>query len=418
VVKTLHPLGRLASRIEFAADSRICLEPMVGADGNRASSAIDGEDGAGRMAVRDVEAAVGNALSGPLDFPPFAQAIVPGDHLAIAVDEAVPAVVHVVRGAIRAALEAGVEESAISVLSNSSDLHESLSAELKGAPADSIRLVLHDRNDESQLCPVGQMQAGDWLRINRAIFEADVVLPIGCAHVSITPGGSAFDSLFPRFSDAAAIAGFRKPARRSSVNARSQADEAGWLLGVPLAMQVVPAGDGQICDVVAGAPPAVRDHSRTLCRARWSYHVARRASLVIATVTGDSIEQRWENVARALAASDGVVTAGGAVAVCTDLDALPGPALARLAGDWDWAKAKRRAAKEESIDGWIVRQLANALERGPVYLLSQLEGDAVEEMGLAPVADLDELNRLVGRHESCIVLDDAQHILATVAGDS
>jgi hypothetical protein len=52
-----------------------------------------------------------------------------------------------------------------------------------------------------------------------------------------------------------------------------------------------------------------------------------------------------------------------------------------------------------------------------VYLLSQLDADTVEEMGMAPVADVDELARLASRHESCIVLDDAQHAVATVDGE-
>ena len=42
----------------------------------------------------------------------------------------------------------------------------------------------------------------------------------------------------------------------------------------------------------------------------------------------------------------------------------------------------------------------------------------MEDMGLAPIADIDELARLAGRHESCIVLDDSQHVVATVAGES
>jgi hypothetical protein len=52
-----------------------------------------------------------------------------------------------------------------------------------------------------------------------------------------------------------------------------------------------------------------------------------------------------------------------------------------------------------------------------VYFLSQLADETVEEMGLAPVSDIAELARLASRHESCLVLDDSQHAVATVAGE-
>jgi hypothetical protein len=54
------------------------------------------------------------------------------------------------------------------------------------------------------------------------------------------------------------------------------------------------------------------------------------------------------------------------------------------------------------------------LNRGPVYFLSQLDDETVEDLGLAPVADVEELVRLASRHESCIVLDDSQYSLVTV----
>ena len=100
-----------------------------------------------------------------------------------------------------------------------------------------------------------------------------------------------------------------------------------------------------------------------------------------------------------------------------ELDEPPGQSLGRLIGSSDLAAARRRISHEHSDDSWPAWQLARALQRGPVYFLSQLDADTVEEMGLAPVADVDELVRLASRHESCIVLDDAQHAVATVDGE-
>ena len=55
-----------------------------------------------------------------------------------------------------------------------------------------------------------------------------------------------------------------------------------------------------------------------------------------------------------------------------------------------------------------------ALQRGPVYFLSQLDAETVEDMGLAPMADVAELTRLASRHDSVIVLPDSQHAVVTV----
>jgi hypothetical protein len=46
-----------------------------------------------------------------------------------------------------------------------------------------------------------------------------------------------------------------------------------------------------------------------------------------------------------------------------------------------------------------------------------LDPETVEDMGMAPVAGIEELLRLTRRHESYIVLDDAQHALASVIGE-
>ena len=52
-----------------------------------------------------------------------------------------------------------------------------------------------------------------------------------------------------------------------------------------------------------------------------------------------------------------------------------------------------------------------------MYFLSQLDAELVEDMGMAPVADVEELTRLARRHESYIVLNDAQHAVVTVVGE-
>jgi len=78
---------------------------------------------------------------------------------------------------------------------------------------------------------------------------------------------------------------------------------------------------------------------------------------------------------------------------------------------------ERKARHDHAPDSWSAWQLARALQRGPVYLLSRLDDETVEDMGLAPVSEVEDLVRLASRHESCIVLDESQHSLVTVKED-
>jgi hypothetical protein len=46
-----------------------------------------------------------------------------------------------------------------------------------------------------------------------------------------------------------------------------------------------------------------------------------------------------------------------------------------------------------------------------------LDPETVENLGLAPVASIQELARLASRHESVAVIEDAQHAMPTVDGE-
>jgi hypothetical protein len=146
----------------------------------------------------DLADAAYQALNAPLNYPPLAAGVVPGDHLAIAVDETVPQLVSILSGVIDAAEEAGIERHAISVILGDDRLLASLREELGNGEA-GPQFVIHDPDDEQDLCLVARTESDEQLYVNRAIFEADIVLPIGCARLARAAGnGGVYDSLFPR----------------------------------------------------------------------------------------------------------------------------------------------------------------------------------------------------------------------------
>jgi nickel-dependent lactate racemase len=419
VVKALHPLSAISPRIELSPNCR--AELAHEANGIVEAGAAHREPTSVAPLV-DAAAATFRGLHEPLNFPPLSQGVVPGDRLAIAVDETAPSLAGIVRGAIDAAIVAEIEPDAISVVATDAAALDAVRSELKHGASEGIQFVVHDPGDEANLCFAGTIVKGERLRVNRTIFEADIVLPIGCARLPENGDGGIFKSLYPRFSDAETVGRFQMPAHletaKGQAAARRRIEEAGWVLGVPMVVEVVPGGEGSVAEVVVGEARAVADYCDRICRERWSFSAARRVSLVIATVTGSAAEQNWGNIGRALAAAERLVEEGGAIAICSDLVAAPGPTLGHLIGNADWESYERGARNGKEVDSWAAWQLVRALQRGPVYFLSQLKEDLVEEMGLAPITDFDQLARLASRHESCIVLDDAQYAVATVADES
>jgi nickel-dependent lactate racemase len=366
----------------------------------------------------DPSAATLRALAEPLGHPPLSVSIVPGDRVAIAVDETVPQAGEVVHGVVEALRGAGIVDDAISIVTRDAETSRLCRDAVSDRREAALQFVVHDPDDQHDLCLVGMTKRHGPLVVNRAIFDADVILPVGCARLD---GHGVFESLFPRFSDAQTIARFRTPSRLESTASLQErireTNEAGWLIGVPMVVEVVPAADDTVDRVLAGEPAAVAEQALQLCRQQWAFRYPQRASLVIATVTGGAPSQTWNNVGRALATAERLVAEGGAVAICSNLDQPPGESLGRLIRSTDLAGTERRLLRDHGHDSWPAWQLARALQRGPVYFLSQLDAETVEDLGMAPMADVGELFRLASRHDSVLVVPDSQHAVATVAGE-
>ena len=182
-------------------------------------------------------------------------------------------------------------------------------------------------------------------------------------------------------------------------------------------MQVVPGPEGTVAAVVAGDPLAVAEHTQQLCEQLWSFSVPRRGSRDCKH-NRRTIGTNLGKYRPGLAAIEPLVEEEGAVAICSDLDAGPGHSIGQLINNPDIDRVALAVRNDHSPDSWPAWQLARAMQRGPVYFLSQLESDDVEDMGLAPVENLEELERLAVGRESCIVVDDSQYAVVTVESGS
>lgn len=364
--------------------------------------------------------AVRQALAEPLDFPPLARAVVPGDKVAIALDPALPQPAELVSQAVRMLLASGVLASDITLVvspagkdGRARDELSLLAEEVRA----SITTETHDPKQRGSLSYLGATSDGKPVYLNRAIYDADFVISIGLLRPEAALGYYGVNStVFPTFADATEIARHhtshaKTPRARGKM--RKRADEVGWMLGARFTLQVVPGEKEQILHVLAGESAAVHEAGSRLYEDAWGCHPPRRADLVVATIEGDASEQTWENVARALATASAAVNEDGSVAICSDLDERLGPALERIVGCEDLDEALRDIDRSPSADWAAGIELVQALSRGKVYLISRLEDERVEELGISPLGP-GQLTRLAARYDSCLVLENAHRAAATM----
>ena len=124
-------------------------------------------------------------------------------------------------------------------------------------------------------------------------------------------------------------------------------------------------------------------------------------------------QQNWENFGRALFAASQVCAEQGTIVLCTELRCQPGPALKRLAGHDEALEMLQQIQRDRSADAVSASILLETCERQHVYLLSQLEEQVVEDLGLGYVSDPNDINRLSRKCRSCILLDNAHRAAAT-----
>ncbi len=230
--------------------------------------------------LADAAAATAAALAEPLDYPPLGQSTTPVDRVVLALDRGVPEVAAVTAAVVRALADAGVDPDGISVLQDQADRDAGADDPCRLIPAAlrrRITLLTHDPANRRELAYLAADEAGEAILINRALHEADVVLPIGCLRDDQSAGYFGIHgAVYPAFSDAKTLQRFRgfgslngRGGRRRELVA--DVDHVAWLLGINFTIQIVPAAGGQVMHVLAGQSDSVRRRGRELYHAAWDW---------------------------------------------------------------------------------------------------------------------------------------------------
>jgi lactate racemase len=369
--------------------------------------------------VSDIGAAAIAALESPIDYPKLSQWAMPGDRVVVALDRGVPRMAEITAAVVDALIRAGVEPDGITILQSPADRDAGVGDPrrlIESRLRERVARLIHDPADRKELAYLAADKAGEAILINRALHEADVVVPIGCLRGEQSAGYFGIHgAVYPTYSDTKTLQRFRsfgslngQGTRRRELTA--DVEHVAWLLGITFTVQIVPAGGEHVLHVLAGESEAVRRRAEVLHHAAWDSPVERQADLVVAAIEGGPGQQTWENLGRALQTAGNFLEEGGAIAVCCGLAAMPGPAMQHLVGESSREAALRHVGKERPVDALAAAQLVHALDRGKVYLLSQLEASVVEDLDMVPINNAEELVRLVHQHPSCILLSNASSV--------
>ncbi len=374
----------------------------------------------------DVCSAAREVLRDPSDFPPLCRIVVPGDRVAIVLDEGLQQASSIVAAVVLELLDANIDPDAITVLRSETDARLSRANPTRDLPMgirDQVQVVMHDPYDREKLALLGVSSDDEPIYLTREIVDADVVLPICVVKPTDSLGNlGIYGTLFPNFADDATKQRFNTPRSVLSDSElsrrRQEAKEASWLLGVRLCLQVIPGVGEEILAVLAGDADVVDQLASQQCEQLWHFHVNERASLVVATMTGGRQQQSWSNFARALDSALRVVQDDGAIAICCDIQAKPGPSLKRIANADSLDAADRSIQRDNSFDALPAIQLVRTLQRVRVYMLSQLDEEVVQSLGIAYISCPEEVVRLATRHDSCILLQNAHQAVPLIAAEA
>jgi nickel-dependent lactate racemase len=380
------------------------------------SSLVPAQRGAAVPAL-DVATAVRSALETPHGFPSLRRALTPDDHITIVVDESLPQLVRLLTALLEHILEAHVSPEAITLLCPAG----SAQAWVDDLPEEfqEVKLAVHAPADRRRLAYLATTRQGRRIYLNRTAVEADQVVVLSrCGYDPLLGYTGGVGALYPALGDEATL---REAGAQLSVATpeastwplRKEATEVAWLLGAPFFLQVIEGTGDQIEHVVGGLVDSSAEAERLL-EARWRMRVAEPADTVIAAINGPAERAGFPELARAAMAAARVVRQGGRIVLLSQAPAVRGEGCELLRQAEDPELALKTLRKSKLLDPTAAFLWASAAQDRQIYLLSGLPEETVEELFATPLGDAAQVQRLVERGGSYLMLADADKSMAVL----
>jgi len=370
-------------------------------------------------AAADLPRLAAEALEVPLEFPALRQSVVPGDRIVIVLDQRVPQAEVLLAAVVDVLRTAGVEPPDILVLQPADTRAQRPRDPRSGLPRDIATQVVwkvHDPTNEAEAAYLAATAGGDRIYLAREVLDADFVLIIGVTAFDGVLGyrgtGSA---VYPGLSNTESLRkaigqGHDELGPDDARPIRQVIDEVQWLMGLQFVVQVVPGADGMAGGVFAGQAEAVLREARTALKQHWQIEAGSRSELVIVAIDEPAARQSWFEVGAALDVARKLVSKDGRIVVLSQLQAALSEGMEILREAHKPRDAIKPLRERQPVDLIPATQIAQALDWANVYLLSRLPGDTVEDLCMVPLADAEEVRRLIEGADEGIAVAAAQSV--------
>jgi nickel-dependent lactate racemase len=348
------------------------------------------------------------ALLNPVGYPELVRCVVPGDRVILVVDPETPfaaEIISTVWEQLQSVTDGGVLLTLLLPPDHSGTGWQWLRDQFPLHVQQQITVHVHDPADSSQISYIASTSGGERIYLNRLLSDADLIITVGIIAFDGLLGFRGTSSiLFPTFSDIATqqssqSQGHPELTPEQQRPFREMIDEVGWLLGTQFTVQAIPGAAGLPAEILAGLPEDVMTRGKELVERSWRVSVEEMLEGAVISVPGGAFG--WKQLGQALENTTNIVQQGGRIVIVADLPIPEGPAATMLRRCQDPEELLKPLRREPTIDSVEFAQLIQALRRVRVYLLSQLPAELVEELGMIPVSDSAELQRLVATIEDC-----------------
>ncbi len=363
----------------------------------------------------DIPIEIERAFDHPIDFPSLSQAIVADDHVALAIEPGLPHTMAIVDGVVQYLLKNAVRPESITILL--AQAHESLvepmAAMLNERAGASIDVRYHHGEDPDSMGYLAAAHGAEPIYIDRALLEADVVLPITCAR---DPKAWAYAGLYgivPWFTDTQTQQRWRleyaKEVRGDSEKRLRAAKEVAWLLGIQPVLAVVTGPKGNVDSFFFGNAETVERSIESAMAPRSITPTAHLVDLVVCSIDGDHDQQTWDNVARILDMAENFLRPSGTVVIASELREKPGPVFRWLSSIEEPEKTERHLLNSSHPQVLAAIEIYRSLSKHSVYLMSEISREKLEAFGIGAIADIAEIEHLITTHATTLVISGAQH---------
>lgn len=354
---------------------------------------------------------VARAVASPLNGPPLAAHVVPGDRVVLAIAGDIPQAAAVRQAITTSLCAAGVAADDVTVLHANP---------LEGGPtrgSSEPGTTLFDPGSESATAYLAADAEGRPLYMARGLVDADVVVAIGrfgwdASLAGRSPEGELWPA-FGRRSDREGLAlSLLRHGRKALVDWRSNLQCITWQLGVMASLRLVPGRDGSLHSASFGLPEEAARVARDAAVA-WRPHVDDLADVAIATLSSGA--PCFLDLIRGVAAAARVTAPEATICIVGDIAEPPGLVVSRWRQGVPLEPLLREATTSGDpaivADAIDARLLGRALGERRLVILSRLTAEVVEDLSFGHAADPAVIERLANRAERVAILHESDLML-------